>query len=43
LPADLALYNRTFTNLGYIKPADGSEWLQLGGARLVVRLKDPVS
>jgi hypothetical protein len=43
LPADLALYNRTFTSLGYIKAADGSEWLQLGGARLVVRLKDPVS
>jgi hypothetical protein len=29
--------------LGYIKAGDGSEWLQLGGARLVVRLKDPVS
>ncbi|MCP9771731.1 hypothetical protein KBY66_03700 [Synechococcus sp. Tobar12-5m-g] len=43
LPADLALYNRTFTSLGYIKPADGSEWLQLGPSRLVVRLKDPVS
>jgi hypothetical protein len=43
LPADLAIYNRTFTSLGYIKAADGSEWLQLGGARLVVRLKDPVS
>lgn len=41
LPADLALYNRTFTSLGYIKPADGSEWLQLGPSRLVVRLKDP--
>jgi hypothetical protein len=43
LPVDLAIYNRTFTSLGYIKPADGSEWLQLGGARLVVRLKDPLS
>lgn len=43
LPAELAIYNRTFTSLGYIKAADGSEWLQLGGARLVVRLKDPVS
>lgn len=43
LPADLALYNRTFTSFGYIKPADGSEWLQLGPSRLVVRLKDPVS
>jgi hypothetical protein len=43
LPADLALYNRTFTSLGYIKPADGSEWLQLGPSRLVVRLKDPTS
>ncbi len=43
LPADLALYNRTFTSLGYIKPGDGSEWLQLGPSRLVVRLKDPVS
>ena len=43
LPADLALYNRTFTSLGYIKAADGSEWLQLGPSRLVVRLKDPVS
>ncbi|PZV04600.1 MAG: hypothetical protein DCF23_05905 [Cyanobium sp.] len=43
LPVDLAIYNRTFTSLGYIKPADGSEWLQLGPSRLVVRLKDPVS
>jgi hypothetical protein len=43
LPADLALYNRTFTSFGYIKAADGSEWLQLGPSRLVVRLKDPVS
>jgi hypothetical protein len=42
LPPDLAIYNRTFTSLGYIKPADGSEWLQLGPSRLVVRLKDPV-
>jgi apocytochrome f len=25
-----------------IKAADGSEWLQLGPSRLVVRLKDPV-
>jgi hypothetical protein len=43
LPADLAIYNRTFTSLGYIKAADGSEWLQLGPSRLVVRLKDPLS
>ncbi|NQW38109.1 MAG: hypothetical protein HQ469_02745, partial [Cyanobacteria bacterium] len=43
LPADLAIYNRTFTSFGYIKAADGSEWLQLGPSRLVVRLKDPVS
>ena len=43
LPADLEIYNRTFTSFGYIKPADGSEWLQLGPSRLVVRLKDPVS
>jgi hypothetical protein len=43
LPEDLAIYNRTFTSLGYIKAADGSEWLQLGPSRLVVRLKDPVS
>lgn len=43
LPVDLAIYNRTFTSLGYIKAADGSEWLQLGPSRLVVRLKDPTS
>lgn len=43
LPADLAIYNRTFTSLGYIKAADGSEWLQLGPSRLVLRLKDPTS
>jgi hypothetical protein len=43
LPADLAIYNRTFSSFGYFKAADGSEWLQLGPSRLVVRLKDPTN
>ncbi|MCP9849222.1 hypothetical protein [Cyanobium sp. Morenito 9A2] len=41
LPEDLAIYNRTFSNLGYFKAADGSEWLQLGPARLAVRVVNP--
>jgi len=40
LPADLGLYNRSGTSFGFFKAADGSEWLQLGGARLAVRVID---
>ena len=40
LPADLALYNRTFSSFGYFIGADGTEWLQLGPARLAVKVKD---
>jgi hypothetical protein len=38
LPVDLGLYNRSGTSFGFFKAADGSEWLQLGGARLAVRV-----
>ncbi len=40
LPADLAIYNRTFSSFGYFIGADGTEWLQLGPARLAVKVKD---
>jgi hypothetical protein len=40
LPADLALYNRTFGSFGYFIGADGTEWLQLGPARLAVKVKE---
>ncbi|MFO7628441.1 MAG: hypothetical protein R6W06_02785 [Prochlorococcaceae cyanobacterium] len=43
LPADLAIYNRTYAHMGYFKAADGSEWLQLGPSRLVVRVVDPAA
>ena len=41
LPEDLAQYHRTLSHLGYVKAGDGSEWLQLGPARLAVRVVDP--
>lgn len=38
LPADWGLYNRTDANFGYFKASDGSEWAQLGGVRLAVKV-----
>lgn len=38
LPADFGLYNRQAANFGYFKAPDGSEWAQLGGARLAVKM-----
>lgn len=43
LPQDLAIYTRTLGHLAYFKAADGSEWLMLGAARLMVRVLDPAS
>ena len=40
LPADFGTYPRTFSTGGYLKPADGSEWLVFGPSRLAVRLID---
>ncbi len=40
LPADFGTYNRTFATGGYLKAADGSEWLLFGPSRLAVRLVD---
>ncbi|MCP9841930.1 hypothetical protein KBY93_15040 [Synechococcus sp. J7-Johnson] len=40
LPADLALYNRTSSSFGYFIGAEGTEWLQLGPARLAVKVKE---
>lgn len=38
LPADFGLYNRTAGMFGYFIGSDGSHWLQMGGARLALRL-----
>ncbi len=43
LPVDLAQYHRSGANLGYFRAGDGSEWLQLGPARLAVRAVDPTT
>ena len=42
LPDDFGLYNRLHGMFGYFIGADGSHWLQMGGARLAVRLVEPV-
>jgi hypothetical protein len=38
LPADFGLYNRTAGMFGYFIGSDGSHWLQMGGARLALRV-----
>lgn len=43
LPAELAIYTRTGGHLAYVQGADGSGWLMLGPARLLVRTQDPSS
>lgn len=41
LPADFAVYgNRSSNAFGYLLAADGSEWLGVGGSRLMVRMKE---